>query len=283
MPGNIGNNPVVVSPPNVLYEVDQLWPQTLVRRSLGDPFEPDGMQRYGGAKIANLWSAAAGAGVNTMGQTARLAPCGQFVSDGIGGVVSRSVDTFSIQGPIKTLAGSTIKYPTWVRAWRWQFTMRLTAAANVTYKTFAALVPCDAGVPVLPDVGGTFFGIIGDGGGNWEFAARQTVKVGLDLTVPLPTVPMPVTTEATYDLVVLAANLITGEPGHVKGYVNGVQYVDLLFDFNPFPLYTAVANGMQFVPVVGARDPAVAATLQIGAMRLCAGLYDANGVPVGGP
>lgn len=274
MPGSF---PITIPPPTVQYDMDLFWPNPQTLRSSGSAFEAGGSARYGSGGIAAFFSAAAGAGVNNMAQLATsLLPCGQFASDGVGGVVSRSLELLCQLPLVSPAVATSYLYPTWLRLFRWQFVARLQAAANVTTNTFMVLSPSSgAGVPT-PDGNNAFFGITGDGAGNWQWQSQIVNGGGPIESVALGIVA---TVETVFDIVVLAA---TGAgPAVAQLYVNGVQKLARAWGAgSKLPVYTAAVNGEQFAPVVGARDAAVAAVLQIGAVRLMSGQFQVSGAQI---
>jgi hypothetical protein len=241
------------------------------------------MQRYGGAiTAAALFSAAGGAGMNNMAIMPEQLMCGQFVSDGIGGIVNRQVTGWQVVLPLTQIVGQpNFMYPTWMRLWRWQFMVRFNGAANAAYATYIGLSTFDGVLvnTIGPDgAGGRFFGIGGDGAGNWQWQSKRAGILGAFAeTLALG---IPCTQLTVFDLVMLAA---TGASNAVcQLYVNGVQRLarQFIVGGTVLPDYALQANSVSFVPMIGARDPAVALTMQVGPMRFMTGHYQVSGAEV---
>jgi hypothetical protein len=265
--------------PPVQYDVDLFWPTVTVRRALGGAFELGGMARYGGAALAGLWSAPAGPGaVENMGRDANGVPVGQLVSNGAGGVTSNAIDGFMIDAalqPAGYVAG--FKLPSWQRLYRLQVYLRIQAASlSAAPNTFFGFAPSGAGGVGTPDGGQPFFGLTLDGAGNWQFATRDVIA-GLLVANPLGLVA---TAPALFDFVVTAATPIG--PATFQLFVNANYAAPAIaLDWavgTRLPTYAAVVAGMQFAPIAGARDPAVATVLQVGYLRCMAGAFTPSGV-----
>jgi hypothetical protein len=255
----------------VQYDVDVLWPANDVRIADAGAFIVSGLRS--GSPIANVWDAASGAGYNAMGLDARGDWGGYFASDGLGAVVSRTVQAFKVYTAL-TNAGLVAGYvtPSWHRLWRWQVQLR-TTAATASVLTFVGFAP-EAGVAAgTPDgAGNRYFGLRGAGDGTWLWASRIAGGGAYAESVVLG---LPQITPTVFDFVILEPMAVSGAV--VQLYANGVLMLTRTWAGGLLPTYANPANASHFTLMAGARDAGIAVQMIVGRCRFMSGQFQVDG------
>lgn len=104
-------------------------------------------------------------------------------------------------------------------------------------------IPADgtAANEIAPDAGGAFLGVVADGAGGWQFAARALVGGPVTLAEPLNSVWPSLLVPVRVELVLLDADTVSGRDGLVILYLNDAV-VKTYSNMAPFP--EAYGNGV---------------------------------------
>ena len=266
------------APPFQAYAADVIWPAPSVQLASGAAFAVNGLR--GGSAVALIWANAVGAGANTMLLDANGDWDAIYQSDGIGAVVSRScLEYKAYLALFNTGFVPAYRVPSWHRVCRWQVKLRTLAATPALYTFAGWQTEGTVTASATPEVAGTrWFGIMGDGAGNWVWVSRNAGGAGYAEIVPLG---LPQAPPTVFDFVLLCPTPRSNARAQI--WANQTLLIDRAFGpGSVLPDYASPANSSHFVPIVGARDVGVATTLLCGRCRFAQGHYNVDGTEVTG-
>jgi hypothetical protein len=255
----------------VQYDVDLVWPANDVRIADAGNFIASGIRS--GSPIANVWDAPVGPGYNQMGLDARGDWGAYFASDGLGAVVSRTVQAFKVYTALTALGlPAGFMTPSWHRLWRWQVPLR-TTAATASVLTFVGFAPEAGAAAGTPDgAGNRFMGLRGAGDGTWLWASRTAGGGAYQESVLLG---IPQLQPTVFDFVILEPTAVSGAV--VQLYANGVLVLARAWAGGLLPTYANPANASHFTLMAGARDAGIAVQMIVGRCRFMSGQFQVDG------
>lgn len=276
----MGGNPQLLPVPTVQYDMDWFWPGPNVVHNIADPFDTNAAMRYTGAQ-ANLWTMNGG-GISNMNVDPRGGFCGQIASLPLGQVRDATGTGFNFR-PVLLAGGPslTYEYPVHLRVWRLQVVFQLqnvVAAQSLGRETFIGLIPNGGAGPDA--AGASYFGIVLSTTGRWQYVSRAG-GIGFGYSEVVDLFPN-VTTPHTLDLEILAA--LGGAAAQLRVYLDGsygAPFLSRSWAGGLLPLVTAsVVNATAWQARLQAHDAGFVTTLQILAVRACAGQFTAAGQQV---